>query len=130
MIKQFRHLLLGLLTVAGAAQANNLGNVTSLRIFTGVDTKQYIEIGHSGTDLQTIAGTDFTSAGTYEANPILIPWPTDEATSMSIWSTLQKSLSCQCIQFYGIKGFVPASGTVSKTPPIIVVATEYRFISQ
>ena len=130
MIKPIRHLLLGILTVAGAAHANNLGNVTSLRILKGVDTKQYIEIGHSGTDLQTTAGTDFTSAGTYEANPILIPWPTDEATAISTWSMLQKALSCQCIQFYGVKGFVPASGTVSKTPPLIVVATDYRFTSQ
>ncbi len=123
-------LLIGVFSCVGVAAANNLGNVTSFRILKGVDGKQYIEIGHSGTNLQTKANTDFSNAGTTLLTPIVIDPPADEAAFMTISSMLQKALSCQCITFDAISGNATAAGSVTNTTPTPVIAAEYRFVSQ
>jgi Na+/H+-dicarboxylate symporter len=127
MVHCVRALCLGILLSAGLSAANNLGNVNSLRIFKGADGKQYIEIGHTGTSLQATVNTSFTNAGTMLLSPIVIAWPADEVTSMSVMSTLQKALSCQCITFEAISGYATIVGNVTSSAPTPVLAGDYRF---
>jgi hypothetical protein len=106
----------------------NLGNVTSLRIMTGYDNNRYIEVGHNGTNLQS-NGTDFPNAPSSWSDPVYLAWPTDEMVNVSVWSMLQKALTCQCIQFNAIKGNYDI-GYVFPGPTPYVYVRDYKFISQ